>query len=85
LAVDPFEVAHQQHAKVHARRNAAAAAALPRLVVPAAAAFDPGIEAGRQQQGVELHIERMPLAPRQLVRRDEQRLLPILPHAHRHP
>ncbi len=48
-------------------------------------AFDPAVEAGFTQQPVALHVKGMPLTLRQLGGRNEQRLLPILPHAHRHP
>ena len=84
LAVDPLEVTHQQHAKVHARRNRWLAALLFLLVVPLATSFDPAIEVGFGQQSVEPLIKRMTRRLRQAVGHDEQRLLPLLSLTHRH-
>ena len=84
LAVDALEVTDQQHAKVHARRNRWLAALLFLLVVLLATPFDPVIEVGFGQQGVELLIKRMTRRLRQAVGHDEQRLLPLLSLTHRH-
>jgi hypothetical protein len=84
LAGDILEVADQQHAKVHARRQAGLAPFFFRGVIRFAAAFDPTIEVGLGQQLVEFLIERMPIGLGQRFGHHEQGLLPLLPLAHRH-
>ena len=85
LAVDPLEVAHQQHAEVHARRNGGLAAFLFGGVVLPAATFDPAVEAGFGQQLVELAIKGMPRRFRQTTGHHKQGVLPLpLPATHRH-
>src|SRR4029077_12434036 len=85
LAANSFEVTHKQHAKVDAWRNAGLAAFLFLSVVRLTPLLDPRIDIRLGQQACQLPIERVPRGPRQLVRRDEERLLPLLlPLAHCH-
>ena len=85
LTVDPFEVPHQQHAEIDARRDRALPASLDLLVERLAPLLDPAVEAGFGEQHVEGLVEGMPLRARELLRRDKQRLLPrFLPPSHRH-
>lgn len=59
LAVDAFEEADEQHAKVDARRNRRLTAFLFRFVILLAAALEPRVKLGRGEQSVEFLIERM--------------------------
>src|SRR5277367_6524761 len=81
LAVEPFEVADEQHAEVDARRQARLTAFLFAFVEDGTASLDPAVEVGLSQQRVELLIEGVACRRCELVRRDEQRFLPRLPFA----
>src|SRR3954469_1324875 len=85
LAVDPLEIADQEHPEVHARRQRRLAARLLFFVVPPAAILPPAVKARLGQQLVELPVKRMARRPRQLRRSYEQLFLPLtLPPTHRH-
>src|SRR5690606_29620554 len=84
LTVDPFEVADQQHTKEDARWKARLPPLLFLFVILNATLFNPVIEARFGQKLVQLLVERMTLRPGQIVRRNEQRLLPTLALPHRH-
>lgn len=83
LAVDPFEETDEQHAHVHARRNARASFALG--VEARATLFHEPIEARLREDLVQPLVERVARRTRQLRRRDPQvRLLLRRSTLHRH-
>jgi hypothetical protein len=84
LTIDPFEVAHQQHAEVDPWRNRRLPALFLLCVVPLATPLDPMIEVGFGQQRVEPLIKRMTSRLRQTVGHHEQRFLPLSSLTHRH-
>src|SRR5438270_6739891 len=84
LTLDPLEITDEHHAEVHPRRDALPAPNVVTLVILFAPRLDPSVESGLSQQQVEFLVERMPRRMSQLIRRNEQRLLPRRPLAHRH-
>ena len=85
LAVEPFEVADQQAAEVHARGHARPAHR--RRVERRAPRFDEGVEPRRAQHPLQRFVERVPADRAQLLVCHEQwRLLrPPPPHRHARP
>ena len=84
LAIQVLEVADQEHAEVHTRRNAGLAPLLLLGVILLAAPLDPIVEMGLRQQLIQLLIKRVAGRLGQLRRRNKQCFLPLLAPSHRH-
>ena len=85
LAVDPFEVADQVHAKVAARRQRRPA--LPAGIVGRALLLGEAVEPGLDQHRLQAIVEGVPRRARQLRPADHQIRLPLAlpPQRHAHP